>query len=69
MDASTTAAFASAGVSASSVYSLMQYVFGTGLSVALWLIKAAVPFLFVLAAIGVLLSIGFSIFRFFRRAH
>jgi len=69
MDATTTNAFATAGVDSSAFWGLFQYGVGTIVSLGFWGIKAAIPVLGVLALIGLLLGILYGFFRLFRRSH
>ena len=60
LDATTSAAFNSAGVSANTLYSFLQTVFGQAFSVMIWLIEAIWTFLLVLGVISVFVGIAYA---------
>jgi len=51
LDATTTAAFASTGLSASTIYSVMVGLVGQATAFGLWLVQVAWPFILVIAFI------------------
>lgn len=58
LDATTSAAFTSAGISATGLYSFLTGLFGQGYSFALWIIQAIWPFLLVIGVLGVFYAIA-----------
>jgi len=64
LDATTTAAFAAAGVTPSVLYSWVQYMFSYSISVGIWIFQALLPFWLILAFIGLLVGVVYTIVRF-----
>jgi len=60
LDATSSAAFASAGVSASSLYTWTSGLFGQGYALLLWITQAIFPFLLVIGVVGVFLGIVYA---------
>jgi len=58
LDATTTAVFASTGVSASGVYNVMTSLISMSVSFGLWLIQVTWPFMLVIAFIYLIKSIA-----------
>lgn len=66
LDASTTAVFASVGISATTIYDVITGLIGTSVSFGLWLIQVAWPFLLVLGFIGLVVGFAYRFLRFGR---
>jgi hypothetical protein len=66
LDATTTAAFSAAGISPTTLYTWVQYMFSYSISVGIWIFEAMLPFLLILAFIGILTGIVFAIVRWGR---
>lgn len=60
MDATTTAVFASAGVSPSTLTNFLQTVFNQALLFLIYTIELVWPFLLVLGLIGVIVGIAYA---------
>jgi len=68
MDATTTAIFASAGVSPSTLTTFLTTVFNQGISFMIYTFQTVWPYLLVLALIGVIIGIAYGALRLSRRA-
>jgi hypothetical protein len=66
LDATTTLAFTASGISATTLYTFVQYMFSYSVSVGIWIFQALLPFWLILAFIGLLTGIVFSIVRWGR---
>ena len=64
LDATTTAAFNAAGISASTLYTWVQYMFSYSVSVGIWIFEALLPFWLIIAFIGLLAGVVYAITRF-----
>lgn len=58
LGATTTAVFASVGLSASDIYTIFTGLIGTGVGFMLWLIQVVWPFLLVLAFLSLMYGIA-----------
>jgi len=66
LDATTTAAFNSAGISAQGLYDWLTGLFGQGYAVMLWILEAIFPFLLVIGIVGVFLGIIYAMLHMHR---
>jgi len=64
LDATTTAVFASVGVTPTSLYTMLQTMIGMAISFGIWLIELSFPFLLVLAFIGVIIGLVYAFLHF-----
>jgi len=60
MDATTTAVFASAGVTPSTLTGFLQVVFNQALLFMIYIVETVWPFLLVLGLIGVIIGIAYA---------
>jgi len=58
LDATTTAVFASVGISASTIYNFFVLIFNQALVVGLWLVQAIWPFLLVVGIIVLFVKVA-----------
>jgi hypothetical protein len=59
MDATTTAVFNATGISATSLTTFLQTIFGQALSFSIYVIETIWPFLLVVMLFGILVGIGY----------
>jgi hypothetical protein len=64
LDATTTAVFDSVGITATSLYTMLQTLIGMSISFGIWLIELTFPFLLVLAFIGVIVGLVYAFLHF-----
>jgi len=68
MDATTTAVFAAAGVTPSTLTTFLTTVFNQGISFMIYVFETVWPFLLVLGLISVIVGIAYGALRLTRRA-
>lgn len=68
MDATTTAVFASAGVTPSTLTNFLNTVFNQGISFMIYVFQTVWPYLLILGLISVIVGIAYGALRLARRA-